>query len=137
MMPRTAPACPKCGTAMVLMNTMKYRYGSGYVRRFWACPRYPACRSTCGAHPDGRPSSTPADEATRLARVRAHAAFDELWMSGAMSRTAAYRWMQRAMDLTVEAAHIGRMDAAQCTRLIGLVGGREAASGRVDYENRR
>jgi hypothetical protein len=116
-----APACPKCGSAMVLRNTMKYRYAGGHVRKFWACPRYPECRSTCGAHPDGRAASTPADEATRLARVRAHAAFDELWMSGGMTRREAYRWLQRALNLTVAQAHIGFLDRGQCERLVAML----------------
>jgi hypothetical protein len=122
--------CPRCGAAMVLRNSIRFRYANGFNRQFWSCPRYPECRTTCGAHPDGRPSSAPADDATRLARIRAHAAFDELWMGGRMSRKAAYRWLQRAMNLTVAQAHIGFLDAGQCERLVGLLASEAAPRAR-------
>lgn len=40
---------------------------------------------------------------------RAHVAFDWLWKSGAMSRSAAYRWLAKEFDLPSGRAHIGRM----------------------------
>jgi len=37
------PACPKCGSPMVLRTAKK---GKGAGRQFWGCTDYPACRGT-------------------------------------------------------------------------------------------
>jgi hypothetical protein len=50
--------------------------------------------------------------------MKAHASFDRLWKgTPRMSRGAAYVWMQQAMDMTPDEAHIGRFDVEQCERL--------------------
>jgi ssDNA-binding Zn-finger/Zn-ribbon topoisomerase 1 len=105
--------CAECGSAMQLRPG---RFGS-----FYGCTRWPECDSTHGAHPDGAPLGIPADAATRHARVLAHDAFDGLWKTGRMKRRAAYAWLQRAMGLPPERAHIGRFTAGQCTTLVRLV----------------
>lgn len=91
--------------------------------RFYGCSSYPKCQSTHGCHPDGRPLGKPADKATKQARIRAHEAFDQLWKSEPprFSRRAAYRWMQQAMGLSKDEAHIGNFDASQCAALIERV----------------
>lgn len=38
----SAPACPKCGTAMVLRTSKR---GDTKGNSFWGCPGYPQCRS--------------------------------------------------------------------------------------------
>lgn len=38
-----SPACPSCGSAMVLRTA---KQGQNAGSRFWGCPRYPACRGT-------------------------------------------------------------------------------------------
>ena len=107
--------CPDCGRPMRLRNS---KYGL-----FWGCSGYPECRATHGAHPDGRPLGRPGTKEEKEARVRAHAAFDRLWSGkGApMRRDEAYRWMQEAMGLSDEDAHIGKFDVGQSETLIGYV----------------
>lgn len=105
--------CPECGGPM--------RLRSGKYGPWYGCERYPACNGSHGAHADGTPLCTPARKDTKRARIAAHTSFDRLWKSGAMSRTAAYRWMRRAMKMTKEEAHIGNMDFEQCVRLMELV----------------
>lgn len=102
---------------------MKLRAGRAEFgsRPFWGCSTYPRCTTTHGAHADGTPLGVPADETTRRARQRAHAAFDALWQRGGMKRKAAYAWMRAAMGLSYEAGHIACFDVAQCERLIALV----------------
>ncbi len=113
-METTTPViCGECQSPMALKNS---RFG-----KFWGCTRYPLCMGTHGAHPDGKPLGVPANAATKQARMRAHAAFDRLWRSGKMSRTDAYRWMQKNMDLTKDEAHIGKFDMAKCAKLEDLV----------------
>lgn len=113
--------CPECGSAMVLRSTDRFVHRDGTTRRFFGCSRFPDCRATHGAHPDGSPYGIPGDAATKEARVRAHEAFDRLWKSGGMSRKAAYRRMQSLMGMTRDDAHIGRFDVGQCEKLIALL----------------
>jgi hypothetical protein len=107
--------CPECGAPMVLKPS---RY-----KPFYGCTRWreTGCPGAHGAHPDGSPMGVPATLETRRARRRAHAAFDRLWEGRRMKRRDAYAWMQRAMGLAVDEAHIGRFTAEQCEQLIGLV----------------
>ena len=81
----------------------------------WACPD-PECDV---AGWSGR-TSTPADAATRAARMEAHAAFDPLWRDELywFSRESAYAWLRAVMGLSREDAHIERFDKAQCERLL-------------------
>lgn len=92
----------------------------------------------------------PTDKATRQARRRAHAAFDQLWEradenSGAWAqpepqrsralrevrraaRDRAYRWLATALGRTGEEVHIGNMDQETCERVVQLVNQRVAAT---------
>jgi ssDNA-binding Zn-finger/Zn-ribbon topoisomerase 1 len=112
--------CPECGAGMTLKSS---RFGP-----FYGCARWPdtGCPGSHGAHPDGTPLGVPANRETKAARVRAHAAFDTLWRGGGMKRRAAYRWMQDALGLTSDEAHIGRFDVPTCERLIAAVEARRA-----------
>lgn len=110
--------CP-CGAAMVLRQS---RFGP-----FWGCSRFPACKGSHGAHPDGRPLGVPADEATKRARIAAHQAFDEYWRGiRGMKRGTAYHWLQGQLGLSAEECHIGRFDAATCRRVIEACGKQQA-----------
>lgn len=121
--------CPTCGAKMELRITTKFRYGNNDPRKFWGCSRYPKCKSTHGAHPDGRPLGTPANVKTKEARMRAHVEFDRLWKGGAMTRTEAYVVMREVMGITQEEAHIGKFTTEQCEQLIARLKEREDALG--------
>lgn len=107
--------CPECQSPMVLRPS---KYGP-----FYGCLEYPKCLSAHGCHPNGAPLGVPATKEVKEARMRAHAWFDQLWKTGAMSRSAAYRWMQTALGLSKDAAHIGSFDHATCNKLIDAVRG--------------
>jgi hypothetical protein len=55
------------------------------------------------------------------ARERAHAAFDQLWKSGRMTRDAAYAWLCSVMKLPPREAHIGKMHIEQCDKVVRLI----------------
>lgn len=112
--------CGECGSLMVQRSS---RFGP-----FWGCSTFPTCRGTHGAHPDGTPLGTPANAETKVARIRAHDAFDTLWQTK-KERRDAYHWMRKAMGMSKDQAHIGRFNIEQCSRLVELVEGKAAASG--------
>jgi hypothetical protein len=63
-------------------------------------------------------TSTPADEPTRKARIKAHQLFDLLWKTKKMSRKEAYRWLQKTMNLPPGECHIGMFTLDQCRQVI-------------------
>lgn len=65
--------------------------------------------------------------------MRAHAAFDTLWKGGEMPRGDAYRWMQGALGMSQDEAHIGRFDVATCDRLVAAVEARGDADDDPTY----
>lgn len=54
-------SCGECQAPMLLRES---RFG-----KFYGCTRFPECRGTHGAHPDGRPLGVPANAETKEARV--------------------------------------------------------------------
>lgn len=112
------PDCKEAGEVVFMVFREVSKFGP-----FYGCPRYPSCKASHGAHPDGAPLGVPANKATKAARVEAHAWFDRLWKGkdGLMNRRAAYSWMQEAMGMTPEQAHIGNFDVPTCARLVELV----------------
>lgn len=55
---------------------------------------------------------------TRLARMRAHNAFDPLWQSGEMTRTEAYAWLAKQLGYHPDDCHMARMDEDECDEVI-------------------
>jgi hypothetical protein len=107
---RTLP-CPECGGTMVLMRAEK---------NFYVCDD-PNCDCRHGAHPSGDPLGTPATDAVRQARKRAHAAFDPLWKSGTMRRNEAYFWLSQQLGIKRRDCHIGGFDVDMCDRVVAAV----------------
>lgn len=109
--------CGECGAPMDLRESKKYQKAP-----FYGCQRFPECRGTHGARPDGSPLGIPANKATKRARMRAHAIFDEVWKKRLTKhRGGAYAWMRQVMNLSAEKAHIAMFNAEQCEELIELV----------------
>ena len=87
----------------------------------YVCARYPACDSYVSAHRRTHlPMGTLANRPLRIKRMEAHEAFNRLWKSGMMSRTAAYHWLQVQMGLPPEEAHIAKFSEWRCEQVIRL-----------------
>ncbi|HVT82267.1 MAG TPA: zinc-finger-containing protein [Phycisphaerae bacterium] len=126
---RDAIACPECGAKMVLRRTQKYKWANGEGRLFFGCSRYPDCRGTHGAHPDGSPLGTPADAETKAARIAAHTALDKIVQARGWGRDAKdnkarhglYIWLGRKLgipeDKIATECHVGKFDSATCRRV--------------------
>jgi len=107
--------CGECGAPMRLLESRQYG-------KFYGCVRWPECKGTHGAHQKtGNPMGIPANAETKKARIQAHEAFDTLWKNGGMTRKEAYKWIQDALPLLKEEAHISRFDKETCEKLISLV----------------
>jgi hypothetical protein len=111
----TAPICPDHGLPTVLVDDAAV-YGRTYGR-VWMCQTN-GCTWRVGAHPNGLPKGTLANEAMRKARRRAHDAFDGWWKREGLKRGRAYRELADRMG--VQVAHIGEMDESQCAQVVEL-----------------
>lgn len=113
-----APAlpCPECHGSLRLRPS---KHGF-----FYGCSRYPHCRATHGAHPDGAPKGVPGTKADRRARMLAHQEFDKLWRlpgllkgeSEGYRRKSAYGAFRS--DLPHLPLHIAEMNEAQALELV-------------------
>ena len=57
---------------MVLRKMAKFTWRNGQPRLAYGCSRFAECRSTHGAHPDGKPLGDPADSEAKIMRMAAH-----------------------------------------------------------------
>lgn len=96
---------------MVLKQTTKFTNKDGSPRKFYGCSRYPACKATHGAHPDGTALGRPADQATKDARRRVHKICEEIWGDwDTGNRKAMYQWLQ----YNAPQDHIAEMTEREC-----------------------
>jgi hypothetical protein len=59
------------------------------------------CGASTGCHPNTEtPLGKMADLETRKLRVKAHNAFDPLWKAGYMTRTKAYMWLAKELQIS-------------------------------------
>lgn len=83
---------------------------------------YGAGRRYSEEFPEREPHGTPAEPGSPLARARiaAHNAFDPLWQSGKMTRTAAYSELARRLGIPKHQAHMQMFDIPTCERVVQL-----------------
>lgn len=129
------PTCPYCGGVAALVTGADiYPHRPDLCeKRFWACQ---PCDAYVGCHPaadaygrggmgDGTvPLGRLANAELRSLKQRAHAAFDPMWKSGAMSRRKAYAWLSTSMGIPSNKTHIGMFDEAQCRAVVAAVAAR-------------
>lgn len=115
--------CRYCGGVIRLVPAETV-YGASTARlgneneKIYQCQN---CGARVGCHKGtDRPLGNVANEILRLKRIEAHQVFDGLWKRRKMSRTAAYRWLAKEMDLPMRIAHIGGFEMDQCQKVIDL-----------------
>lgn len=87
-----------------------------YHLYFYRCPK---CERRVGCHHNStNPLGDLASHAERVWRMRAHERFDKLWKDGKVSRTQAYSWLSRVMNLPTRKTHIGMFTVSQCKDVI-------------------
>jgi len=77
------------------------------------------CDAYVGCHKGSKiPLGILANKELRTWKNRAHTEFDILWKRKRMSRSESYKWMQEAMGMSAEDAHIGKFNPEQCRDLV-------------------
>lgn len=119
--PHVELVCPKHKVRLVKQST---QYG-----KRWHCPAND-CTVACW----GGSTSTPADDATRTARHKAHLVFDPLWKKGGIERKELYRLLSEFMGIEREHAHIGMFNIEQCSQVHQFVLAFKCQSDPAAYE---
>lgn len=107
------PDC-HCGAPMRLKETSKFKTKDGLPKKFWACTRYPECKGTVGAHPDGSPLGFPADNETKRLRHELHEILNRFWNYNVPEqRQEMYAFLARE----TKSGHIGQMNKEELLEL--------------------
>lgn len=117
--------CGECGEPAELVGGLEiYPHRPDLAEfQFWRCA---PCDAWTGCHRGTtKPKGTVAREAVRLARRRAHEAFDPIWMDGPVwgrkrRRRQAYRWLAKKLGVPERNAHIGALDVEGCDRVVEI-----------------
>lgn len=97
----------------------------GVERWWWRCD----CGAYVGTHKGTiNPLGTPCGDATRKARIAAHAAFDPLWrkrmalsdLTQAKARGRGYKWLAAQLGIKAKDCHIGMMNAEMARRVVDI-----------------
>jgi hypothetical protein len=115
---KVCPYC-QCETNQV---TDKDIFGpfSNYDKKFIQCKMNPD--HYVGTYRNGKSLGRLANQALRIKKMEAHAAFDPLWMNKIFkSRDAAYEWLSSKMKLPKEETHFGMFSEKQCDKAIRLI----------------
>lgn len=92
-----------------------------HTRFFWRCL---PCDAYVGTHkdsPNRQPLGRLANAELRRAKRDAHAIFDPLWKLKMMTRSEAYTWLARTLNIEPKDCHIGMFSVEQCRRTIDAI----------------
>lgn len=116
--------CEFCGSPVILTSN-KYIYGREYGNGLCYMCTGLWCDAYVGVH-DGscNPKGRLADKELRTLRKRAHALFDPLWKTQGkyrMTRSGAYSWLARELDISPKECHFSWFDKAMIRRAIRIL----------------
>lgn len=96
--------CPKCGKPA---HRTKTKYGiRNYHCSLWSWGCAPL-----------------ADKRTHKIRKEAHRSFDIIWESKFLTRSQAYRWLSKSLNIPVSECHMRFFDYEKCEKVIHLCNG--------------
>ncbi len=111
--------CPYCGSP-VLFRSSEGIYRDNHKKvKLYVCSRYPACNAYVRVHEGTRiPVGELASPELRSLRKKAHTYFDQLFLSGLMSKQVAYQWLSNITCTPLNRAHIGCLREYNCQLVI-------------------
>ena len=116
---RTSPRCPYCGSTVV------YRSADGIYQEnkkdtmLYVCSKFPECDAYVRVHAGTNiPVGSLANHELRSLRRTAHHYFDQLYISGYMSKQDAYQWLADIICAPLSEAHIGHLGEYYCKLVI-------------------
>ena len=128
----TGMRCPYCGSTVILRSADGiYRSNKDHTM-LYVCSKYPVCDAYVRTHPGTSiPVGTLANRDLRALRKEAHQSFDQLYLSGLMSKQDAYLWLAELLQAPLSQAHIGYLGEYYCRQVI------EASKALLDQQKRK
>jgi hypothetical protein len=123
-----APKCPYCGyPSERVTGKAIYRHRPDlWDKKFYLCK---PCDAYVGCHPDSdMPLGRLADAELRKAKNLAHTAFDPIWKENLMSRSNAYGWLSKQLNIPKHKCHIGMFDIETCKNVVQICNHRRAGN---------
>lgn len=106
--------CPYCKKPTKRVPS-KEVYGKEYGVQVLICRK---CDAYVGCHRNGEALGRCANKVLRARRREAHQYFDKIWKLKLISRTEAYEWLSRMLDLPAEYTHMGMFGEKTCKDVI-------------------
>lgn len=95
-------------------------YGKSYGMIYYCSD----CKAWVGVHKGtDKPLGILANAELREWKKLAHFWFDNLWKSGKMNRSMAYKWLSEQMHKPPSETHIGMFEVEDCKRVVSIVKG--------------
>jgi hypothetical protein len=119
---RTGRKCPYCGEPPQFVDSAVI-YGRSYGMMYLCSP----CNAYVGVHKKtNKPLGRLANAELREWKKKAHEVFDQLWKGyrggkPRMSRSEAYAWLAKELDVPPEHCHIGMFNCRMCQLTIDMV----------------
>jgi len=117
----TYPRCPYCSNFSDFVTGKEiYPHRSDLFNlNFYRCE---PCKAYVGTHKGTtQPLGRLANAELRKAKSEAHRAFDPLWRNKTISRTKAYKWLAKKLDMPVKDCHIGMFNVDQCRGVLEIM----------------
>lgn len=110
--------CPKCGVTAEYIDD-KEIYGKTKFGMRYRCP---VCEAHVGVYKGTSvPLGTLADKELQEYRKKVHYFFDSMWQKKNWSRTKAYAWLSKQLNLPKEKTHIAMFDLVTCKKAINVI----------------
>jgi ssDNA-binding Zn-finger/Zn-ribbon topoisomerase 1 len=113
--------CGECGSPMILKRTRKHLYESGLPRMFYSCSRFPICRGTCGAYPDGSPAGVPANTETKAQRRVTYETLEAFRISRKWNKRGMYSWLAKRLKMERDKCHVTNFDIETCKKVLAVI----------------
>lgn len=115
----SAMRCQYCGGTVVLRSADGIYHENHSHTMLYVCSNYPRCDAYVRTHPGTNiPVGTLANRELRTLRNQAHHYFDQLYLSGLMSKQDAYLWLAGLLQVPLSKAHIGFLGEYYCNEVI-------------------
>ncbi|MBE8596809.1 zinc-finger-containing protein [Xenorhabdus sp. BG5] len=111
--------CRYCnGTVTIVSHEDVYGQSYGNWPWLYICT---TCRAYVGMHPfTDIPLGTLANKEVRAARNSCKRYFEQIWRSGRLTRTEAYHWLAKQLEISPSQCHFGWFDTDMCERAANI-----------------